>query len=79
VTHAAIEYQDPFERQPDWPNVGKQVHVKLKDGKEFVGRLECDAFWGGDDEYPVWRVNLPVGWSVSLMDVEGWALYEEER
>jgi len=55
---------------PDWRDVGKRVRCIFRDGSEASGRLIADAGFNGEDEFPIFFLDLHSGHKVSFADAE---------
>jgi hypothetical protein len=55
----------------DWRDSGKPAEFRKKDGIISRGKLQAaDAGFDGEDEYPIWEVELEDGSRHSLWDFE---------
>lgn len=58
---------------PDWRDARKRIVLLMDDGAEKHGLLILeDVAFGGDDEIPIWRVDVDGGSDLSLWDAKGW-------
>lgn len=61
---------------PDWRDDQSDVEVLEKDGAIRKSYLDiADVDFDGEDEYPVWYVQLLDGSELSLWHFEGWRFY----
>jgi hypothetical protein len=63
--------QGDYSAWPDWRDSGRRVEVE-KDGVRLTGRLVADAWFTGEDEIPVFEVELDGGGSVSFTACDRW-------
>lgn len=58
---------------PDWQDSGKNVEIKMRDGRILCGQLFAeDEFFTGEDEVPLFMVVLEDGQKISFAECEEW-------
>ncbi len=68
------EWRKPIDGLPDWKEAGP-IELQSEDGSISSGTLiAADVGFDGEDEYPIWEIEMPGGATKSIWDFEAYRI-----